>query len=143
MVVRASLFFPLRHAAQTPNARLQRPFALYCHNTAGALPVRVSIWAILNRPTQPRTGAASSAMNGATRTIKIERTMTTPFGNTELAGELNEVHCGLKGGETVVCIFFWVSFVFSPDLAQVVFSFSIWSPIYFLWFEKGLFVFFW
>ena len=44
--------------------------------------------------------------------------------------------------ETVVCIFFWVSFVFSPNLVQVVFSFSIWSPIYFLWFKQGLFVFF-
>ena len=50
---------------------------------------------------------------------------------------------GLCFGKTVVCIFFWVSFVFSPDLVQVVFSFSIWSPIYFLWFEQGLFVFFW
>ena len=48
----------------------------------------------------------------------------------------------LNGGETVVCIFFWVSFVFSPNLVQVVFSFSIWSPIYFLWFKQGLFVFF-
>ena len=47
-----------------------------------------------------------------------------------------------KKGKTVVCIFFWVSFVFSPNLVQVVFSFSIWSPIYFLWFEQGLFVFF-
>jgi len=46
-------------------------------------------------------------------------------------------------GKTIVCIFFWVSFVFSPDLVQVVFSFSIWPPIYFLWFEQGLFVFFW
>ena len=57
----------------------KRPFALYCHNTAGALPVRVSLWKILNRPTQSRTDAASSAMNDATRTIEIERTMTTQF----------------------------------------------------------------
>ena len=28
-------------------------------------------------------------------------------------------------GKTVVCILFWVSFVFSPNLVQIVFSFSI------------------
>ena len=50
---------------------VNRPFALYCHNTAGALPVRVSLWIIPNRPTQSRTDAASSAMNDATRTIEI------------------------------------------------------------------------
>ena len=78
--------------------RKKRTFALYCHNTAGALPVRVSLWAILNRPTQSRTGAASSAMDDATRTIEIERTMTTQLlGNTELPGELHEAHRGLKG----------------------------------------------
>ena len=36
-------------------------------------------------------------MDDATRTIEIERTMTTQFENTELPGELNEVHRGLKG----------------------------------------------
>ena len=36
-------------------------------------------------------------MDDATRTIEIERTMTTQFENTELTGELNEVHRGLKG----------------------------------------------
>ena len=76
----------------------KRPFALYCHNTAGALPVRVSLWRILNRPTQSRTDAASSGMeDDATRTIEIERTITAQFENTELTGELHEVHRGLKG----------------------------------------------
>jgi hypothetical protein len=72
------------------------PFALYCHNSAGALPVRVSLWTILNRTTQSRTDAASSAMDDATRTIEIERKITTQFENTELSGELHEVHRGLK-----------------------------------------------
>ena len=74
------------------------PFALYCHNSAGALPVRVSLWTILNRTTQSRTDAASSAMDDATRTIEIERKNTTHFENTELSsGELHEVHRGLEG----------------------------------------------
>ena len=76
----------------------KRPFALYCHNTAGALlPVRVSLWTILNKPTQPRTDAASSGMDDATRTIEIERTITAQFEDTELSGELHEAHRGLKG----------------------------------------------
>ena len=29
--------------------------------------------------------------------IEIERTVTTQFENTELSGELNEIHRGLKG----------------------------------------------
>ena len=77
--------------------RGKRPFALYCHNSASALPVQVSLWTILNRTTQSRTGAASSAMGDATRTIEIERKITTQFENTELSGELHEVHRGLKG----------------------------------------------
>ena len=36
-----------------------------------------------NRPNQSRTDAASSAMDDATRTIEIERTINTQFGNTE------------------------------------------------------------
>ena len=74
-----------------------RPIALHSHNTACALPAWVSLWTILNRPTQSRTDAASSAMDDATRTIEIERTITTQFENTELSGELHEVHRGLKG----------------------------------------------
>ena len=35
-------------------------------------------------------------MDDATRTIEIERTITTQFDNTELSGELHEVHRGLK-----------------------------------------------
>ena len=54
----------------------KRPFALYCHNTAGALPARVSLRTILNRTTQSRTDAASSEMDDATRAIEIERTIT-------------------------------------------------------------------
>ena len=37
-------------------------------------------------------------MDDATRTIDIERTINTQFENTELPGELHEVHRGLKGG---------------------------------------------
>ena len=36
-------------------------------------------------------------MDDATRTIEIERTINTQFENTELSGELHEVHRGLKG----------------------------------------------
>ena len=36
-------------------------------------------------------------MDDATRTIEIERKITTQFENTELSGELHEVHRGLKG----------------------------------------------
>ena len=36
-------------------------------------------------------------MDDATRTIEIERTITKQFENTELSGELHEVHRGLKG----------------------------------------------
>jgi len=37
-------------------------------------------------------------MDDATRTIGIERIINTQFENTELSGELHEVHRGLKGG---------------------------------------------
>ena len=37
-------------------------------------------------------------MDNATRTIGIERITNTQFENTELSGELHEVHRGLKGG---------------------------------------------
>ena len=37
-------------------------------------------------------------MDDATRTIEIERTINTQFENTELTGELHEVHRDLKGG---------------------------------------------
>ena len=67
----------------------KRPCAHKYHHTTGALLVWVSLWTILNRPTQSRTDAASSAMDDATRAIEIERTMTTQFENTELSGELH------------------------------------------------------
>ena len=89
---------PAHTVAELASARQQeRPFAIYCHSTAGALPVRVSLWTILNRTTQSRTDAASSGMDDATRTIEIERKNTTQFENTELSGEPHEVHRGLKG----------------------------------------------
>jgi hypothetical protein len=37
-------------------------------------------------------------MDDATRTIEIERTINTQFENTELTGELHEIHRDLKGG---------------------------------------------
>ena len=37
-------------------------------------------------------------MDDATRTIEIERTINTKLENTELSGELHEVHRGLEGG---------------------------------------------
>ena len=59
----------------------KRPFSLYCHNSAGALPVRVSLWTILNRTTQSQTGAASSGQWDGRRN-KNDRNRTENYDKT-------------------------------------------------------------